>query len=224
MKCEDAKLLFMDFLYDEISTKDAAELKAHLAECEGCRLELQSLKQTSQIMKHAEDVDPKLHLTFVSETRSIWDGLRARIRPLKIGYGLAIGFASVLLVLSIINAEINYRDGDFSLKMSLMPRQAAPQTEAIYDQEQRITELQQQNLQLMNTLLQQSEQRQRRELINALAQFSQDFDNRRSADLQIVGVGLDEIEKSLYSKLTRRTNSQFNELIRYIDAKQGVNK
>lgn len=221
MKCDDVKALLMDFLYEEISDEDKKLFQTHLSNCDSCRQEFQSLKQTSNLLQQSEDVEPKLNLVFISETKSFWNAVKQKfsVSPKKLIYGVAIGFASIILLLSLTNTEVSYQNGDFSVKMSILPRKLKPQNETI--NEDVIARLQQQNISLINKLIQQSEERQRQQLFSTLAQFSDDFENRRTADLQLVGVGLDEIEKSIYSRLEKRTNSQFNNLIRYINAQQG---
>ena len=224
MKCKDVKILLMDFLYDEISNENKKLLQTHLSFCQTCREEFESLKEASHILQQSEEVESNLNLIFVSETNSIWEALKEKFSysPKKLIYGFAIGFASILLLLSLINTEVNYENGNFSVKISLLPRQAERHEDAI--SEEVVVQLQQQNLQLLNTLIQQSEERQRKQLITTLSQFSRDFDNRRATDLRMVGVGMDEIEKSIYSRLEKRTNNQLNSLIRYIDTERGRNK
>ena len=54
MKCSDAKILLMDFLYKEISDENKKLLKEHLSTCAACGQEFQSLKDTSKILKKWE--------------------------------------------------------------------------------------------------------------------------------------------------------------------------
>lgn len=222
MKCNDIKLLLMDFLYDEISDEDKKIVKNHLSHCTVCQKELKSLKQTSTTLQQWEDVDPKLNLVFVSEIKSTWSIIKEKlsVSHKKFAYGFAIGFALILIFLSFANTEISYNNGNFSLKMSIMPRKTEQQNDTMNNE--LIAQLQQQNIQLMNKLIQHSEDRQRQQIMNTLAQFYHDLENRRATELRLVGAGLDEIEKNIYSKLERRTNNQFSNLIRYIDAKQGI--
>ena len=211
----------MDFLYDEISDENKKLLQTHLSLCQSCREEFESLKETTQILQQSNEVEPNFNMVFVSETKSIWAGLKDVISfsPKKIAYGFAIGLVSVLLILSLTNLEITYKNGNYSLKMSIIPTKTEQQKEIINNEV--IAQLQQQNLQLMNTLIQNSEERYRKQLISTLAQFSRDFDSRRANDLQLVGLGLDEVEKNIYSRIEKRTNSQLNNMIKYINAQQG---
>lgn len=221
MKCSDIKLMLMDFLYGEISDEDKALLQDHLAQCSICHDEVEALQHTSKMLQHWEDVDPRLNLVFVHESQSVWSRLIQwlPISSKKLAYGLAIGFAIVIMLLSIANIDLSYREGHFSLKMGLLPRKEIQPTSTPNDE--LIAQIQQQNLQLMTTLIQQSEERQRKQVIATLTEFSRDIENRRTADLRLVGAGLDEIEKSVYTKLQKQTNNQLNNLIRYINTQQG---
>ena len=222
MKCKDIKILMMDFLYDEILDKDKQLLTEHLTTCKECSTELQTLQKTSKILNHCESLEPNLNFVFVSDKKTIWNSIKEKITfsPKKIGYSFALGFAVVLLLMSLINMEFSYTQGDFSIKMSLLPRDTVAPDNNIADQQKFAANLNQQDLQLMNTLIQRSEERQRKQLISTLAQFSRDFENRRNADLQMVGVGFDEIEKNIYSRVQRKTNTQINDLIKLINTQQ----
>ena len=71
----------------------------------------------------------------------------------------------------------------------------------------------------MSTLLQQSEARQRKEMASAILQLRQDFETKRIEDLNLVGVGLNNIEQNTVRQL-RRTDNSLNEIIRYINAQK----
>jgi len=220
MKCENIKLLLMDFFYEEISEKEKTILQQHLQDCAICRQEFQTLKETSSILKKWENVNPDMNFVFVTEKNTIWQKLKEifSFPPKKVAYGFVFGFVSILLLLAVMNTEIKYENGNFSLRMSIFPTKSEPQRDKL--DEDLITQLQTQNIQLMNHLIQQSERRQQEQFLSTLARLSRDMETRRINDLQLVGVGLDEIEKSIYSKIERRTNNQLSSLMRYINAQQ----
>lgn len=226
MKCDDTKLLLMDLLYNEISEENEAMLKDHLSECVSCREEFESLKNTSGIMQKWEDVDPKLNLVFVSDKKSIFGALKDKFSfaPKKLAYGFALGFVTVVLLFSLANTEISYKDGDFSLKMGIFKNGAEQNQLSPEMQQALMAQVREQNAQLINQLMQQSEQRQRQELAATLAKFSQEFNYQRTNDLKLVGAGLNEIEQKLYLQVEKQTNDRFNNLIRYINQNQEMNR
>jgi len=228
MKCENMINLMMDYLYNEIKANDKEKLMKHMSECEKCRKEFIKLQDTSLVLQKMEDVDPNLNLVFVQEETSFWGTLRERLTfsPKKLVYGFGYGFAAIMLLLSIINTELSIKDGEFSLKMSLLGKgneQVADETKDNfkYSDQAQLAQMQQQNINLMKSLIQESENRQRQQLISTLSQFSRDIDFQRTNDLKIMNAGLTEIEKSVYSKLEQKTNTQFNSLIHYINSQQG---
>jgi len=224
MKCEDIKLLLMDFLYEEISPEDKQILKTHLNGCAQCREEFLALRETSGILQKWEEVEPNLNFIFIKEKQSLLGRLKENLSfsPRKIVYGFALGFASVILILSLVNTELTYREGHFSLKMSIFPRKAEQAPGSTFNQEELVAQIQQKNMQYINQLFEQNERRQQQQLVSSFTKFSRDFENWRTTDLRLMGAGLDEIEKNLYLRLDRRTNDQLNNLIRYINENQGT--
>jgi hypothetical protein len=221
MKCSDTKIYLMDLLYDEINEEDNILLKNHLSDCSTCREEFESLKKTSNVLQQWEDVEPNLNLTFVKESASFWEMLKEKFAfsPKQAAIAFSLGFAFVLLVLSIFNTEISYQNGNFAMKMSLVPRKEELKTAPLT--EHQLAQIQQYNIGLINNLITQSETKQQQHLISTLTAFSKEYDSRRSNDLQLVGVGLEQVERNLYTKMQQQINNQHNNLIRMINTQQG---
>lgn len=220
MKCNDLKPLFMDFLYDEISDKDRDLFLAHLSECESCQQELKALKQTSNIIRQWENVDPDFNVVMVTEKASWLSHLKDRWvqllpKPRKIAFGLVIATVTILLLLAVSNTEISYRQGEFKMTMGLFSKTATQQPTDELLTKEFVEQLQNQNYYLTNSLIQQSEARQRKEIATAILQIRQDFERKRIEDLNLVGFGLDNIEQNTFRQL-KRTDNSLNELIRYI--------
>ncbi len=226
MKCDDVKLLLMDLLYNEISEENEAILQNHLSDCVSCREEFESLKNTSGILQKWEEIDPKLNLVFVSDKKSIIDGLKDKFSfaPKKLAYGFALGFVTIIVLFSLANTEISYKDGDFTLKMGIFKNTTEQPQLSAEIQQALMAQVREQNAQLMNQFIQQSEQRQQQELAATLAKFSREFNYQRTNDLKLVGAGLNEIEQKLYLQLEKQTNDRFNNLIRYINQNQEMNR
>ena len=123
------------------------------------------------------------------------------------------------MLMALTNTEIRYHEGDFSVKASLLRQKEQQQTIPTLNHEL-LAQVQRQNIRLMSQMIQQSEQRQRQQLLTALNQFSNSYESRRSTDLQLMSEGLLDIERQLNQRLERRTSDQFNDLIRLINAQQ----
>jgi len=222
MKCNDLKPLFIDYLYDEISDKDRDLFLAHLSECESCQKELQALQQTSNILQKWENVDPDFNVVMVTEKISWLSHLKERWTQLspksqKFAYGLVYITIGIFLLLAIANTEISYRQGEFKMSMGLFSKPSSQQkTDELFAQEF-VERLQKENYYLMNSLIQQNEAKQQKEIATAILQLRQDFERKRIEDLNLVGFGLDNIERNTYHQL-KKTDNSLNELIHLINA------
>lgn len=220
MNCNDLKTLFMDFLYDEISDTDRDLFLTHLSQCQSCQQELAALKKTSNIIQQWENVDPDFNVVVVTDKVSWHHYLKDRLahlipKPRKIAYGIIFATAIIFLLLAAANTEITYRQGEFKMNLGLFSRPATQQSADKLLASEFIEQLQKQNYYFTNSLIQQSEERQRKELASAILQIRQDFERKRIEDLNLVGFGLDKIEQNTFREL-KRTDNSLNELIRYI--------
>ncbi|MFZ5519524.1 MAG: anti-sigma factor family protein [Candidatus Zhuqueibacterota bacterium] len=222
MKCEDIRPFMLDFLYEEISDEDRKIVEAHLSHCDACRQEMDMLKSTSHILQKWEDIEPDFNVTLNPRTSTWFENFRKGWAsfwpsPKKLAYGFAFGFATVFLLMAIANTKISYKSGEFSISMSLFSQPQQQPAQAAVPSKEWVEEFQKQNYYLVNSLIQQSEARQKTEWNTTLAQFNQNLEQRRYNDLQILGAGLDNIEKTTSQKI-RSTEHSLNEWIRQINA------
>ena len=222
MKCRDLKPLFMDYIYDEISDKDRSLFLAHLSQCQACQKELAALKQTSNILQRWEDVDPDFNVVMLMEKVSWFSKMKEGLASLfpthkRFVYGFASVTVGIFLLLAIANTEISYRKGEFKMSLGLFSKPPAKTTVDDALTQQLIQKLQQENFYLTSSLIQQSEARQRKELASNILKLKQDFEHQRVEDLNMVGFGLDNIEKNTFRKI-ESTDKSLNEIIRLINA------
>ena len=222
MKCSDLKPLFMDYIYDEISDKDRSLFLTHLSQCQSCQKELAALKHTSNILQRWEDVNPDFNIVMQMEKvpwfSKMKEGLASLFpTPKRFVYGVASVIVGIFLLLAIANAEISYRKGEFKMSLGLFSKPSAKATVDDALTQQLIQKLQQENFYLTSSLIQQSEARQRKELASNILKLKQDFEHQRVEDLNMVGFGLDNIEKNTFRKI-ESTDKSINEIIRLINA------
>lgn len=222
MSCKDMQSLLMDFLYDEISDADRELFLAHLADCKSCQQDYISLKRTSSILQEWEDVNPDFNIIVVNE-KSHWANylkdLLAKLipRPKKLAYGVIGSLVGIFLLLAAANTEISYQQQEFKLRLGLFQKPVnAAKTDNLATQ-RLIEQLQQENYLLMTSLIQQSEARQRKEMSAAMIQLRQDIERQRIEDLNLVGFGLENIERNTYHRI-QKTDNSLNEFIRLINA------
>ncbi|MBL7136001.1 MAG: zf-HC2 domain-containing protein [Candidatus Marinimicrobia bacterium] len=215
MKCEDFKLIMIDYIYDETSPGNRTELENHLKGCESCQEKFSVLKATSNMLRKWEDVEPKVNLTFVNESKNFFAGFIEKLRPVKILYGLGIAFASLLIILSIANTSISYKDGDFGLQMSLFKISPKEQVSGIVTKMD-LEDLRRDNLNLVSHLFEEYSRQQRIETVMLFDEFNKDIEHKRQTDLRLVSGVLQQVHYGAEQRLDR-TDKALSSLIHYVN-------
>ena len=226
MNCEDIKTLLVDYLYNELEDDNAKILEQHLKKCKTCKEELASLKNTSNVLQQWQDIDPKLKLVFVQEKKSFFSLLNPKLnwKPgkfQKFGFGLAIGLASLLVVLALTNTRISVKNGNFELSASLFSRPVQPSTEMAPITEAALTEFQMQNIALFERLIRENEELRQAEIARKFADLVRTGDYQRNADLRLLGKGFDEVQLNTIRRL-ERTDQRLNDIMRYILQQENI--
>ncbi|MCK5737544.1 zf-HC2 domain-containing protein, partial [bacterium] len=198
MNCDEAKLLLVDFLYDEIENKDRLQFEAHLSECDSCRQEVAALQSNSRILQKWDVETPRLNMLFLQEKKSIWHSFRERIStvlPAKTAWGprIAWGLGAAVVLLSLVNLNIESKNGDFALSMSLFPKPATLASGSADSPAIQLTRGEQ--ITLMETMLQQSETRHRAEMTATLSSYAERLEQQRLADLQLIGTSIEQFQQ-----------------------------
>lgn len=217
MKCDDTKLLLVDFLYDEIALEDAKRLREHLKICSSCRNEYEALRRTSVTLRAWPDEEPAQNLVIVEPRQSWWEAVKRVLYPEhaplwgRLGFGLGVAAITALMVSALFNMEINYQNGQFTYRAGLTPRPIITLTEEA--KSQLAAELQRENRELISRLVQASYEQQRQEFDRTLVGLATDFHRQRQNDLQLVGRSFEEIRQNTDSRL-QQTNRIIDQLIR----------
>jgi hypothetical protein len=196
MNCNREQLL--DYLYQELEPEAHRAFESHLESCPDCRRELQELGGTTRFLRTWPDEESRLNLVFVAEEaeKEKW-ALPSWLTTApwrRWTIGLAGSLAALLLLLALVDFEFTYASGRLDLAVNFAGSAAPP---AVADLDQPLTRrdllaAQQQSLELIQTMLQEGEIRQQRNLGLTLAQFSQQLERQRQQDFQVVGRRLEE--------------------------------
>lgn len=216
MDCQRVKPLLPGYLYKDLEEGEREIVQAHLAECTDCQDDILSLRKTKEVLECWPDEEVSARMVFV-DTREPWYRRvklpvaalsNLRLRPVR---AVSFGLAGVFLLLALGNTRISYREGDFSLDLRLVPRAltASDDRSAIYAL---IQEREKQQLEVMNSLIRESEARQLGEFDQQLKQVVLAVDGWRQRDLVQVGQELNRIRLETGSSLAR-TNKFMEDLI-----------
>jgi hypothetical protein len=221
MKCKFSKELLIGYFYQEIEPNEKEIVEAHLVTCPACNKELEGLTGTTKVLRVWPDEEPQTNLVFEPGKSSFW-GSRLQRWPSsprwrRLAVGVAAGAAVALVLLALFNFEASYSQGNFYVKIRLVPRTS---NESISTQDpllapvtrRELAEWQQQSLRLVQEMLQASEERQRRELSTAFSQFARDLELQRRQDLTLVQKGFEVFQMSNDDRF-RRTDEVLHQLL-----------
>lgn len=221
MKCKFSKELLIGYFYQEIEPNEKEIVEAHLVKCSACNKELEGLTSTTKVLRVWPDEEPPINLVFEQKKTSFWDSLLQRWqsspRWRRFAVGVAAGTTVVLVMLALLNFEASYSQGNFHVKMSLVPNTSdeyIPTQDPLLAPVTRheLAEWQQQSMRLVQEMLQATEERQRRELSTAFSQFTRDLDLQRRQDLRLVQKGFEVFQMSNDDRF-RRTDEILHQLI-----------
>ena len=215
MKCEDAKLLFMDYLYEELEQENVMSFENHMKNCEQCASELASLQQTQKIFHTLPEVEPTETLVFHEvQTRPRFAGWRQLIPTFRLpqlsfarlGVGLALAMVGLLVIGSLTNLEVKYKDSEFAVKMSLFPKAEQQLTPEL--REELLAQLREENNAVLTNYMQEQQLKNERKLDVVLASYTEQLERQRQNDLKLIGRGMDVMRQN--------QDSRFNEYEKYI--------
>lgn len=196
MKPELTEERLMDYLYGECPPDEKEAIEAHLAAHPEAREKLAALSSVSHTLQAWPDEDPDLDLVFVRERESFWKTLiPAWLTRRPWGALTAAGLATAVLLIALLDVEMTYTDGVFTLQAGRQSASREDPLEAPVTRRE-FAEIQKQSLELIETMLRASEVRQRQERNTALTQLAQGLELQRQQDLQLVGQGLRGVDQS----------------------------
>lgn len=206
-RCEDIRALMMDYIYGEMSEEEARFFELHLTRCPECRAEVESLKKTSGILGEWVEPEPDIRVIAVKERGSFFGKVAGSfingfLNPKRLAFGGVGVLLAIFLFLSITNTEISLNNGNFSMRMgSFNPGESAHKVAETDKTGLLVEELVRENFRLTSALIEQSEARQKQELLYVLSAFKKELDEERLQDLSLIQYGFRDIQKNTYQQM-----------------------
>ncbi len=226
MNHEEARLLYMDYLFDEISDEERTKLENYLDQHPELKNELEGLSDTSDILNHMPVDEPTEKLIIVSSKAE------EEAKPVKVWYmnrfvqtfsGVAAAIVILFMGAAITQPNISIGDEGFSMAFGTPevvnePVQSEPTFTA--DQVQSIIQqVQADNAQRMTELVSALQTDQQAQFSQSLNEFANFLNDQRNQDLQLISLGFDRLEESTYNKF-RQTDEVIGELIQSVSAER----
>jgi len=206
MKCKDAKLVLMDYLFEELDAPQMRSLDNHIESCESCRTEINDLKSTRKILQELQDESASAPST------------QPYVRPVNIDQGrygvlpmwtLKWGIAAAILLFFTLIARPEMTIGKSGFELSFR-NQGTGQLDTTLAAN--FETYKNETIQMMALMLEENTKRNRREALLTYASMAQNLERQRANDLERIDNGFQTIEKN--TKLDQvRTNGMILDLI-----------
>ena len=216
MKCEEFKTLIVDYIYDEISEKDREKLEKHLEHCSSCLAEFNEFKKTSGVLQQWEDEESDVNLTFETNKKRWFSDLWEKVQIGSTVRGMGLAFASVLILLSLANTKIQYKEGDFTFEMGFRKSQQAEIPSEMIMTKADLDQLKMENLAMISNLMQDYSKQNKVETVSLVNEYYKEIENKRKTDLQLVSGAIEKIHYGAEERINQ-TDRTLNDLIRYVN-------
>lgn len=199
---DEARLLILDLLYEEIDEKKKTELEEALNYYPGLRQELQELQETRLLLGNMPAEKPKQNVLVLQPERS---GFQQWLKDLKrvllpesvlarTGLGLAAFLIATLMITAFSTAHFQVSEAGWSVTIGSEPPSVIQEVdEEIY---QELIELvRRENLELTASLIEESRALQEEALQQTAESMYRYFENRRQEDLIRIEEALTQLEE-----------------------------
>ncbi|MEX0608842.1 MAG: hypothetical protein WD016_10840 [Balneolaceae bacterium] len=224
MNKETARLLFMDYLYDELEADQKTELEKYLSEHPDLQNELNELADVRSLLTHLPVQDPAGQLVIVEpEQKNInwWGELREALIP-KNNYARAgFAMAACLLVFMVTAAflQINMSMNDDGFTVAFGERESQPEQAFSVEQvEYLINQVKEENALLMAQFIEVAQEQQDQKLEEAFTSFAHFVDQQRTSDLRLISSDLSSLEETYYDRF-RKTDQVLGEIIQTVSTR-----
>ncbi|NGP77720.1 hypothetical protein G3570_13820 [Balneolaceae bacterium YR4-1] len=192
-----ARNLFMDYLYDEISTEKKKELENYLEEHPGLQQELDKLEQTRALLQRMPAGEPDQKLLVMEPRkrsfRSWWNEARNLLPQTylgKTGFAIAAGFVLLMIIGSVAKVHIAPTDAGYALSLGYQP--VVNEGLSTQQAESFLQQIRRENAAMLTEYMQALAEENNQQLRQVVGYFEQ----QRMNDLQLIDHQLSRIQES----------------------------
>ena len=227
MTKEEARELFIDFMYGGLDIDTQQQLEAFVQQHPDLKDELDGMMETRQVLQQMPVESPTEQFVMMdpavakSSFRSSFEKLWTALSP-KSGFGRA-GFAVASFVFlfiitgSLTNLNFSMQDGEIFLRFGEQPPAqvgySAAQVEMI------INQVQAENAELVAEIVQAAQEQQESQFQQTLASFASYLDEQRTSDLELIDYSLSNLQETTYNRFVQ-TDQVLGEIIETVSYNQ----
>lgn len=217
---QEARNLFMDYLYDEMDNKQKQIFEAFLKNYPELKKELNELAETRNILQFMPLDEPDQKLVMMAPEPDLGEKINQpeyktallNLHPaIKTVFAVAASVLIILFGASLSGLNMGQTEDGFYLAFG----ENAAQAEEGIGEEQvlMLTEqIREENVLLMTVMLEQARADQHEQLQEALNLLTDYYESRRQQDLMLIAEGLMQLEESTYHRF-RQTDETLGDII-----------
>lgn len=213
MTNEELHIRMMDYLYGELEENERRRFETYLQEHPSVKNELEELRETGTVLRHAEADKPKHHFTLtpapVQPANRWWQYSSFRVAA-------AVAACVILFFTAGALSGLNMNIGQDGFSVAFGEQSAASEGFTAGQVQEIVSEIQQQNLQTINELISASELQQREQIEETLTTFMDYLDTQRQEDFRLISRGLQEIQNNTASRF-RQNELVLGELLQQVN-------
>ncbi|MTI87380.1 MAG: hypothetical protein FH748_05365 [Balneolaceae bacterium] len=221
MNKETARMLFMEYLYDELEEDQKTELENFLDANPALKAELEELSNVRSMLSHLPVKDPAGQIVLVEPETNSWfnwwnnfiDSLILRSKIAKAGFALGM---CLLLFISIASlTKMNVKMGSDGFHLSFGEPQTVQQGFTADQLEQLITQVKEDNARMVAQLVETAQEEQQKQFEETLINFADYVEQQRTSDLKLISTGLTNLDETYYDRF-RQTDQVLGEIIQTV--------
>lgn len=220
MTKDEARELFIDYMYGGLDIDTQKELETFLLANPDVQEELESLQATRALLSFLPEQQPKEQFVMMEpevESPGFFQQLKQSLTALKPKSGFGrLGFATVGFVFlfvitgALTDMNLSVNEGNFSL--SFGEQTPAPVGYTAAQVELIINQVQAENAALVADIVEAAQIQQESQIQETLASFASYIEEQRTSDLQLIDYSLTNLEETTYNRFVQ-TDQVLGEII-----------
>lgn len=229
MTHEEARILMMDALYDELTGPEMQRLQQYLNEHPELREEFEAFGTTRQILSELPAEEPAGRFVMVEPGQSAlhrwWnefiDSLIFRSRMAKAALALSALMLVFFAAAGLSEMNINYSDDGFRMAFGSEPLTPPPVQQGISPEQVQymLDEMRAENARMISAAVEEATSQQAGEFRQTLLDFASYMEQQRNTDLRLISSGLNSLEED-YNTRYRQTNRMLGEIIQTVQTQE----
>lgn len=221
MNKEEARLLLMDYMYDELDGAKKSELLEFIEQHDDLKQEFAELTQTQSFLHHLPVQSPAEQLVIMKPSKSsnqgFWESILNALTPrnafAQAGFGVAVLAFVFIVTGAITGVNLSYSDSGVQLGFGEIPQ--TQQSFSAAQVEQIVQQIQRDNVALVQQVVADAQEQQNIQLEETFTSFASYLEGQRTNDLLLISSGLEDLKENTFTRF-RQNEQVLGEIIQTV--------